>query len=278
MTEPRDSDSEMPSFPFPWTTRPDGRADDALLAGTCQPEEAPAELRAVAEVFAALRAPADQREVAGWGQALIAYREVTGRPEAASRSRWRQRIAAPLGTKLAAVAGVAVVAVLGGGVAAAYTGNLPVTLQRVAHDTIAAPGVPENRAAPTPGGPGHPVHPVGPRATGSAAYGLCQAYQRAEGHGNASQRAVAFRNLINAAGGRDQVTAYCASVQHPGAANPPGRRVGQPGATPTHPSHHGKPTTAPSHGNGGGNGGGNGNGGNGNGNGNGNGKSHGQAS
>ena len=247
MTEPRDSDSEMPSFPFPWTTRPDGRAVDALLAGTCQPEEAPAELHAVAEVFAALRAPADQREVAGWGQALVAYREVAARPEAASGSRWR-RIAASLGTKLAAVAGVAVVAVLGGGVAAAYTGNLPTTLQKVAHDTIAAPGVRVNRAAPTPGGPVHPVHPVGPSATGSAAYGLCQAYQHAKEHGNASQRAVAFRNLVNAAGGADRVEAYCAKIQHPGPANPsasaPGRRVGQSGS-PGHATHHpqGKPTT-----------------------------------
>ncbi len=154
------------------------------------------------------------------------------------------------------------VVVLGGGVAAAYTGNLPATLQKVAHDTIAAPGVRVTRAAPTPGGPGYPVHPVGPRATGSAAYGLCHAYQRAEEHGNAGQQAAAFRNLVNAAGGRGQVAAYCASVQHPGTANPPGRRVGQPGAAPTHPSHHGKPTTAPSHGNGNGNGnsGGNGNG------------------
>ncbi len=81
MTEPRDSDSEMPSFPFPWTTRPDVRAFDALLAGTGQPEEAPAELRAVAEVFAALRAPADQREVASWDQALTTYRGMAGLPE-----------------------------------------------------------------------------------------------------------------------------------------------------------------------------------------------------
>ena len=54
MTEPRDSDSEMPTSPFPWPTRPDAHAVDALLAGTCQPEEAPAELRTVAEGFAAL--------------------------------------------------------------------------------------------------------------------------------------------------------------------------------------------------------------------------------
>jgi hypothetical protein len=246
MTEPRDSDSEMPSFPFPWTTRPDVRAVDTLLAGTCQPEEAPAELRPVAEVFAALQAPADQREVASWGQALIAYREVADLPEASSRSRWRQRIAAPLGTKLAAAAGVAVVVVLGGGVAAAYTGNLPATLQKVAHDTLAAPGVRETRPAPTPNGA---AHPVGPPATGSAAYGLCRAYQQAEQHGNAG-KSVAFRNLVSAAGGADRVAAYCAAVQHPGPANPsagqPGRRAGQsgsPGHTPQHQRK--KPITTP---------------------------------
>ena len=245
MTEPRDSDSEMPSFPFPWTTRPDVRAFDALLAGTGQPEEAPAELRAVAEVFAALRAPADQREVASWDQALTTYRGMAGLPEVPSRSRRRRPrlIAAPLSTKLAAAAGVAVVVVLGGGVAAAYTGNLPATLQKVAHDTLAAPGVRETRPAPTPNGS---VHPVGPPATGSAAYGLCRAYQQAEQHGNAG-KSVAFRNLVSAAGGADRVTAYCAAVQHPGSANPsagqPGRRAGQsgsPGHTP-HPQRT-KPT------------------------------------
>ena len=228
----------MPTFPFPRPTRPDERAFDALLAGTCRPEEAPAELRAVAEVFAALRAPSDQREVAGWDQALIAYRGVTGLPEAPRRSRRRRPrlIASPLSTKLAAAAGVAVVAVLGGGVAA-YTGNLPVVLQRVAHDAFAAPGVRETRAAPTPHGS---VHPVGPPATGSAAYGLCRAYQQAEEHGNASQKSVAFRNLVNAAGGADQVAAYCAAVQQPG------RRVGQSGS-PGHSNHHQRnnPVTTP---------------------------------
>ncbi len=240
MTEPRDSGSEMPTFPFPWLTRPDERALDALLAGTCQPEEAPADLRAVAEVFAALRAPSDRREVAGWNQALTAYRGMTGVPEAPSRSRRRRPrlIAAPLSTRLAAAAGVAVVAVLGGGVTAAYTGNLPGALQRVAHDTIAAPAVLQTRVVPTPH---RPVHPVGPPATGSAAYGLCNAYQHAEEHGNAGQKSVAFRNLANAAGGADHVAAYCTAVQHPGparpTASPPGRRVGQSGS-PGHSNHH----------------------------------------
>jgi hypothetical protein len=268
MTEPRDSDSEMPTSPFPWATRPEARAGDALLAGTCQPEEAPAELRAVAEVFAALRAPADQREVAGWDHALTAYRGVAGLPEASSRSRRRRPrlIAAPLGTKLAAAAGVAVVALLSGGVAAAYTGNLPVALQKVAHDTIAAPGVRVTRTLPTPSGP---VHPVGPPATGSAAHGLCRAYQQSEGNG----KSVAYRNLVKAAGGAGQVAAYCAGIGHPGPVRPsasssasqPGRRVGQsgsPGHTRHHPQNHPTtgtptPTTAPGKGkkeHGGGNG------------------------
>ena len=268
MSEPTDSDSEMPTFPFPWTTRPDGRTFDALLAGTCQPEEAPAELRAVAEVFAVLRAPSDRREVAGWDQALIAYRGIAGPPQvpSRSRSRRRQRAPAPLRTRLAAAAGVAVVAVLSGGVAAAYTGHLPSTLQRAAH-VIGAPDVRHTRAVPTPTPtPGASVHPVGPSATGSAVYGLCRAYQRAGEHGKAAQNSVAFHNLITAAGGTDRVAAYCAKIPHPGPARPsaslPGRRVGQSGS-PGHSNHHprNRPTPTPTptktkkqHGNGNGNG------------------------
>ena len=247
MTDPRDSDSEMPTSPFPWPTRPDAHAVDALLAGTCQPEQAPAELRAVAEVFAALRAPADQREVAGWDQALSTYRGLASLPEVPRRSH-RQRprlIASPLRIKLATAAGAAVVTVLGGGLAAAYTGNLPVSLQRVAHTALAAAGVPEARPVPTPNGA---AHPVGPSATGSAAYGLCRAYQEAKEHGNADQKSVAMRNLESAAGGAGHVTAYCAAVQHPGpdhsSAGQPGRRVGQSGS-PGHTPHPQKTKTAP---------------------------------
>ena len=247
MSDPRDSDSEMPAFPSHWPSRPDTRMFDALLAGTCRPEQAPADLRAVAEVFAALRGPSDQREVAGWDRALIEYRGMTGLPEAPGRSRRRQRTAAPLTARLAVAAGVAVLAVIGGGVTAAYTGHLPGTLQRVAHTMIAAPGVLQTRAVPIQSAP---VHPVGPPATGSAAYGLCRAYQQAEEHGNADQKSVAFRNLVNAAGGADRVAAYCGTVRHPGparpSASPPGRGVGQTGS-PGRSNHRqrNKPTTTP---------------------------------
>jgi hypothetical protein len=258
MTDDGVSDCDMHTFP--WSARPDTRALDALLAGNCRPENAPADLRPVAEVLFALQAPPDRREVAGWGQALTVYRERALRPEIPGRKRSRRPrlIGSPLGARVAAAAGAVAIAVLGGGVAAAYTGSLPGTLQKIAHEAFAAPAGRESAARPTPKGTGRPVEPS---AGDSAPYGLCNAYQHAEEHGNASQRAVAFRDLVKAAGGADRVAAYCASVPHPGTTSPPGRRVGQT-ASPTDTSHGHKQTPGPgtSGGNGNGNGGGNGSG------------------
>jgi hypothetical protein len=175
-----------------------------------------------------------------------------------------------LGARLAAVAAAVAVALFGGGIAAAYTGSLPTALQQIAHRAIAAPGPRPDRPVPVTTG-----HPTGPKLPGSAARGLCAAYQ----HANASQRATAFRKLIEAAGGADKVAAYCRSVstvpQPSGTAQGHGRgRSSQPtpsaSASSERSAHPGKPTSTPSHGNGnGGNGngnGGNGTGGNGNGN------------
>lgn len=248
MTEPGVSDSDMTTFP--WPTHPEAQALDALLDGGRRPEEAPAELRAVADFLLALQSPPDRREVAAWGQALTVYREVAGRPAMAGRSRARhqasaarrRRFAAPLRARLAAAAGAAAVAALGAGLAAAYTGVLPGTLQRFAHETLAAPAAHASTAGPAPQ---RRSNPVGPSATGAAAYGLCRAYQQAEAHGTAAQRSVAFGNLVRAAGGADQVPAFCAPVQRPGAsATTPGRRVGQT-ASPSDTDHGRKPTAPP---------------------------------
>ncbi|MGH3287606.1 MAG: hypothetical protein ACRDPD_23415 [Streptosporangiaceae bacterium] len=218
---------------------------DALLSGNCPPEEAPAELRPVAEVLATLQLPPDPREVAGWGAALTEYREMAGRPGMPGRPRSRRSrsrsIASLLSARLVAAAGAAAIAVLGGGAAAAYTGSLPTAMQKFAHAAIAAPGVHERSAGPAPEGTGHLA---GPPARGRAADGLCNAYQHAAEHGNASQRAVAFRNLVKAAGGAGQVAAYCGSIPHPGPASLPGRRVGQT-ASATDTSHGKKPTAPP---------------------------------
>ena len=194
----------------------------------------------------------------------------SGRPGVADRPRSRRprSIASLRRARLAAAAGAAAIAVLGAGVAAAYAGSLPAALQKFAHAAIAAPGVRVSSATPTPEGTGHRV---GPSVSDGAAHGLCNAYQHAEEHGTASQRSMAFRNLVHAADGTDKVAAYCASIPHPGSTNPPGRRVGQT-ASPAHTNHGrkptkapgkptappGEPTTAPGNGNGGGNGKGNG--------------------
>ena len=266
MTDHGVSDRDMPTFP--WSTQAEAGAFDALLSGDCRPEEAPTGLRPVAEVLVALQAPPDRREVAGWGEALTVYREMAGWPGTPGRPRSRRprSIASLLSARVAAAAGAAAIAAFGGGVAAAYTGSLPASLQKFAHGAFAAPDVRDSTAWPSPEGTGHQVVPS---VRDSAAYGLCNAYQ----HANASQRASAFRNLVNAAGGAGQVAAYCASVPNPGPSSPPGRRVGQT-ASPTDTNHGrrptappgkptappGKPTTTPGNGNGGGNGNGNGHG------------------
>jgi hypothetical protein len=238
MTDSGVPDSEM----FRWQTRPEFRALEALLSGS--PEDAPAGLRPVAEVLAALQAPPDPGEFAGWNRALTTFRQTP--PEVSPRPRSRGR---RLGTRLAAVAAAAAVAAFGGGIAAAYTGHLPVSLQRIAHDTIAAPA-----PGASPGRPATPTagDPTGPDVTGSAAHGLCTAYAQAKAHGNASQRSEAFRKLVEAAGGEDKVAVYCGSVPNPGVGTPPGHaKPSAPAASsPAHPRHHGKPTAKPSHANG----------------------------
>jgi hypothetical protein len=265
------SHGDMPSSPSP--TSPSAQAFDALLTGNCRPEEATADLRPVAELLLALQAPPGRGETAGWGAALAVYREVAAGPRKARAGR--PKLIVPLWhLRLAAAAGAVAVAVVAAGVTAAYTGSLPGGLQKIAHETIAAPGVRESLAVPTPEGSGHPA---GPSAGTTAGHVLCRAYQEAEAHGTASQRAAAFRKLVKAAGGTDRVAAYCGPIPQPGTTSPPSHGTGQASSpvvttSPTVTSHSRKPSTPPGQGNGNGNGnrGGNGHG-NGGGNGNGNG-------
>ena len=141
-----------------------------------------------------------------------------------------------LSTKLAAAAAAAAVTV-GGVAAAAYAGALPASMQKIAHDVVGAPSAHSSAQAT------HAATPVGPDATGHAAYGLCTAYAHLKADGSAKKKAVAFRNLVTAAGGAANVTAYCAKVAHPGT-TPSGQPTSHPtGDSTTHPT--GKPTSHP---------------------------------
>jgi hypothetical protein len=127
--------------------------------------------------------------------------------------------------KAAAAALVAVLSI--GGIAAAATGLLPDQASPVAKQAAAttaanaaAHGLGQAAAASRAGtaqaqsteGQGREAA-VGPDATGAARAGLCRAWQAGQGadHGR-KMDAVAFQALAEAAGGADQVAAYCAEV------------------------------------------------------------------
>lgn len=158
-----------------------------------------------------------------------------------------------LSAKAATGIAAAGLVVIGGGTAAAYTGSLPVPLQTLAHDTIGAPAAhphatssedaaPDATDTGAPGGPQSApadpsASPSGPDATGPAAFGLCTAFT----HGGLATGSIAYQSLVTAAGGADKITAYCATIPHPGPSGLPSQAAG---AATQHPS--GPPTARPS--------------------------------
>ena len=92
-----------------------------------------------------------------------------------------------------ALASAALVA--GGAAAAALTGVLPLSTER---------------PQPRPAVSAPPTSAAGQGADVPAAYGLCQAFDRAAERGDDVATALAFRNLAHAAGGATRVSGYCA--------------------------------------------------------------------
>ncbi len=209
---------------------------DALLAGDLLTEDAATGLQPIAALLAALTAAPEGSELAGHAPALAQFRRWDAMPVRSRQTADRRpRLLTSLLSAKAAAAAVAAAAALGGLATAAYAGALPAPAQQFAHNTIGAPSPkPSHSPASQP-----TATPVGPDATGPAAFGLCTAYSHAKAHGTASQKAVAFRNLAAAAGGAANITAYCATVPHPGSSH-----SGQPTSASSHPT--GQPTAHPS--------------------------------
>jgi hypothetical protein len=223
--------------------------------------------RALADLFAALRAPADEAELAERRDYLAAFAAAQAATAGSASTQTLGPDSAPtrrtsmLGTFLATKTVVAAVALgtLGTATAAAaFTGTLPDALQKVAHDTVGAPTShrPEPKPTPTPSGtPSDKAHAKpgatpsgtgkGPDAKGSAAYGLCTAYT----HGGLATTSTAYRNLATAAGGSTKISAYCATVPHPGSTkNQSGQSQGDSTGKPTdkpNPHSTGKPSDHP---------------------------------
>lgn len=164
-----------------------------------------------------------------------------------------------------AVAGLAMLSL--GGMAGAATGLASASAERAAATPTssrasggrvahalgdAAKTHSPNAAATTNGsGPDTPSdHVAGPDASAAAKHGLCQAWNAGQGddHGKRAD-APAFQALAAAAGGADQIAAYCGA--EPGAAATHGRRPATPpGGPPVRTSPATGPPEDPGRGNG----------------------------
>ena len=231
---------------------------DAILSGNDLPLDADPALVSLAASLAALTeasAPELGQDVPT--RVRDAYRDAfatSNQPFDRESAGRRPMLRSLLNAKAAAVA-VAAGGLSLGGLTAAYAGALPDAAQNFAHHAIGAPAAQPHQPA---------GKPVGPDASGHAAYGLCTAWKHAQDSGKASD-APAFRNLITAAGGADQVDGYCAAVfaskagEHgKGHGHAPASHenhpTGKPTAMPTqaatgHPT--GKPSSAPTQADGG---------------------------
>ncbi len=177
------------------TRRPGPTGEDDLLAGV---------LRAAA-------APAHPGELAGEEAAVAAFRAATARVETApARPSALRRVVAKALTVKAAVA----VAVVGsaGVVLAASGGVLPTPWSTV--PPVEQTQTPTSTAPAVPG----PSARTGPHATtpAPAVVDLCEAYAESDGKHRADPK---FGPLIDAAGGADGVTEYCATHAPPSSRN-----------------------------------------------------------
>ena len=198
---------------------------EQLLDGQVDRASAPPGYGKLARLLAAVAAPAAPQELAGELRVMATYAAVLqSYPPTLSPRR------TPVPSKVFTIkaAAAALVAVLSlGGIAAAATGLLPDQASPVADQATAttaadaaAHGLGKAAAANLAGtaqagsteGQGQEAA-VGPDATGAARAGLCRAWQAGQGadHGRRMD-SVAFQALADAAGGADNVAAYCEDV------------------------------------------------------------------
>lgn len=215
----------------------------------------------IAELLARAAGPASNGELAGHNAALAAFREarLTPVPQPRRPSMLKTTLAKFITVKVLAVA--ATVTAAGGVALAAGTGTLPGPLQKTAHDVLGAPAATSSpkggkpTAGPTSTPSAKPSKPSAKPSANAASpspslVGLCRAYAAGvSDNPGAALENPAFTVLITAAGGKDKVKGYCATVL----ADPPGNKpTAGPTTTPdakpgNRPSEQpgNKPTTAP---------------------------------
>lgn len=231
---------------------------EQLLEGQLDPALTPPGYRKLAQLLAAAAAPAAPQELAGERRVMAEFAAVM-RSRPATLSPRRTPVPSKVFTiKAAAAALVAVLSI--GGIAAAATGLLPDQASPVADQATATTaadaaghGLGKAAAANLAGtaqagstaGQGR-ESAVGPDASGAARAGLCRAWQAGQGtdHGRRMD-AVAFQALVDAAGGTDQVAAYCEDVTAGASAEDHGKGQGSPPSVLAPPTSVSPPSSGP---------------------------------
>jgi hypothetical protein len=177
---------------------------ERLLAGRLGPSDVPPGYEGVARLLAAATVPAAREELACEPLLLAEFKAVVRSHPPTLVPRRATMLSKLASVKVAAAVLVAVLSI--GGVAAAATGLLPGQAEQAA-----------DRAPSTTGAGAAGRVQVGEAAVAgldaAASQGLCQAWQAGQGadHGRRTD-APALRALAVAAGGADNVAAYCKDV------------------------------------------------------------------
>jgi hypothetical protein len=231
---------------------------ERLLDGRLDPALAPPGYGGLARLLAAAIAPAGPEELVGEQLAMATF---TAEMRSHSPALSPRRTAVPrkiLTMKAAAAALVAALSI--GGVAAAAGGLLPDQASPVADQApattgadAAAQGLGKAAAANLGGaadagsadGQGR-ASAVGPDASGAARAGLCRAWQAGQGadHGQKAD-SVAFQALADAAGGADNIAAYCQDVAAGSSADAHGKRQASPPSDSAPPTSVSPPSSGP---------------------------------
>lgn len=175
----------------------------------------------VASVLRAAAAPAHRDELAGEDAAVAAFR-TAATAEPVRRPVFRKAVAKALTIKVAIVMAIAGST---GVVLAASEGALPMPWSNIPAEvpatTTTTPQAPSSPGARTAEGQLPPADPD------PAVIGLCEAYVA---HEDKDLDNPAFRALVEAAGGKDEVASYCELVE-----------AAKPSTEPGRPSTSGKP-------------------------------------
>ena len=231
---------------------------DRFLEGRLNPASAPPGDGRVARLLAAATAPATPEELADAQRTMAAFAaEMRSHPP----TLVPRRTAVPRKVLTIKAAAAALVAVLSlGGVAAAAGGLLPDQASPVADQTPATTGTDAaahglgKAAAANLGGAANAgsaesrgrASAAGPDASGAARAGLCRAWQAGQGadHGQKAD-AVAFQALAEAAGGADNIAAYCEDVTAGASAGAHGKGQGSPPSVSAPPTSVSPPSSGP---------------------------------